>query len=67
MEAREEVDDTDDVNVLKGMKRKCEERAKKVEEELGKAFRKEKYEAAAELVTRLRYLVRIEEAIVHKL
>jgi len=67
MEAREEVDDTHDVDVLKGMKKECEERASKVEEKLGQAIANEEYEDAVELVTRLRYLARIQEAIVHKL
>lgn len=67
MEAREEVDDAHDVDVLKGMKKECEKRSRKVEEKLGQAIEKEEYEDAVELVTRLRYLVRIQEAIVHKL
>ncbi|KAI8467380.1 MAG: hypothetical protein J3K34DRAFT_523776 [Monoraphidium minutum] len=67
MEAREEVEATDDPHALESLLRSCQASQRRLEGELSGAFKARENGRAAALVAQLTYYVRLEEAIVAKI
>jgi DnaJ-domain-containing protein 1 len=67
MEAREEVDETDDQEQLIRILKANKEREAALVERLSQAFKKGDLDAAVDLTTRLTYWVRLEQSIQQKL
>ena len=67
MEAREQVERTDDAGELRQLLESAQTQQRRIEEELSAAFKERRHEAAAALVAQLTYFVRLEEAIAAKL
>jgi hypothetical protein len=67
MEAREQVEGTDDPAVLNRLLLGAQAQQRRLEAELAAAFEGKELQRAAGLVAQLTYFVRLEEAIVHKM
>lgn len=67
MDAREQVESSDDKEELLRLKARVEEHMERCMEEIKKAFGSHDVEKAIEAVTVLTYMNRIEEAIVDKI
>jgi hypothetical protein len=67
MEAREEVDETEDPQRLRQLLDANHKRQRALVADLSAAFRLGDDEAALDLTNQLTYLARIEQAILHKL
>lgn len=67
MEAREEVDSASDPDTLRSMLKEVSEKSKGTEMELSKLFNEKDWMGAVRETIRLRYLHRIQEAILDKL
>lgn len=67
MEAREQVEGTDDPAALRPLLASAQEHQRRIEGELSAAFKAGDTARAAGLVAALTYYVRLEEAIVAKL
>lgn len=67
MEIREEIDETDDPQLLEELKRSNEDKIQTIQEDLRRCFEKEDYQHAASQTARLRYYMRIKMNIDAKL
>lgn len=67
MEFREQVDETTDSKALQALKENVESKIEECIEKVDFCFRNKDYTSASEAATILRYLTRIEEAIIDKL
>jgi DnaJ-domain-containing protein 1 len=67
MEAREQIESTDDPAQLQALRASTQAQAARVVRELSVAFKSRELQRAAALVAQLTYIVRLEEAITAKL
>lgn len=67
MEFREEVEESNDIDALNALKKRADEQVEDCLRELRTNFQQKDLTQASENAVVLRYLTRIQEAIIHKL